>query len=91
MAFKICRAGMLMLSCLAVWCLVYYPEAHPRRKWGCIFGLLSQPFWAGYAYISDDWILLLITGLYTVAWIHGIRVQRKRGAEDGYTAEQAAE
>lgn len=79
--YNICQTGMLLFGVLAVWYLGYYSEADPRRRWGFIFGLSSQPFWAIKSVIQHDWILLVITVLFTISWYNGFKVQQRRETE----------
>lgn len=42
------------------------------RRWACIFGLLSQPFWFYACWESRQAGMLLMTGIYTIVWARGI-------------------
>ena len=44
-----------------------------RRKWACIFGLLAQPFWFCSAFEAGQWGILILTGIYTLGWLRGVR------------------
>lgn len=43
------------------------------RRWGCIFGLIGQPFWMWSAWSAQQWGILALTFFYTAAWVRGIR------------------
>lgn len=42
------------------------------RKYACLFGMAGQPFWMTAAWSAQQWGILLLTVLYTVAWGKGI-------------------
>ena len=44
-----------------------------KRKWACIFGLLSQPFWFYSMYVSDQWGVFLLSFVYTISWLIGFK------------------
>lgn len=44
------------------------------RKWGCVIGLLGQPFWAWSTFNHSQWGMLAVTVGYTVAFMRGIWV-----------------
>jgi hypothetical protein len=41
------------------------------RRWSCIFGLLSQPFWFYSAWKAQQWGIFGISFFYTWSWIRG--------------------
>lgn len=42
------------------------------KKYGYIFGLISQPFWFYSSYINHQYGMLILTVVYTYSWIVGI-------------------
>lgn len=42
------------------------------RRWGCIFGICSQPAWYIQMAIHGQWLMLPVYTLYTGAWLLGI-------------------
>lgn len=42
------------------------------RRWSCISGLLSQPFWFMSAWEAGQVGVLFITAIYTSAWSVGL-------------------
>jgi hypothetical protein len=45
-----------------------------RRKWACIFGLLSQPFWFYAAWKAQQWGMLGLNVLYAYSWFRGFMI-----------------
>jgi len=41
------------------------------RKYACILGLLSQPFWFYSMYQSQQWGVFVMCFLYTYSWMVG--------------------
>ena len=42
------------------------------RKWACIFGFVSQPFWIYETYVADDqWGMFLLSCAYVLVWVQG--------------------
>lgn len=42
-----------------------------RRKWACVFGLMSQPFWFWTSYESQQWGIFALCFLYALSWAKG--------------------
>lgn len=42
------------------------------RKYACIFGLASQPFWLYASYKSQQWGVFIISFWYAFAWLRGV-------------------
>lgn len=42
------------------------------RKFACLFGLSSQPFWFYSAFTHQQWGIFFVSFLYTLAWMKGI-------------------
>jgi hypothetical protein len=46
---------------------------HERlRKFACLFGMAGQPFWIYSAIHAEQWGILTLTALYTLAWAKGV-------------------
>jgi hypothetical protein len=43
------------------------------RRWASVAGLIGQPFWFFAALDAQQWGILALTGLYTLAWAKGFR------------------
>lgn len=42
------------------------------NRLACLFGIVGQPGWIYAALHAEQWGILLITGLYTLAWAKGL-------------------
>lgn len=42
------------------------------RRYACLFGLAGQPFWIYASWSAQQWGIVFITGLYTLAWARGL-------------------
>lgn len=43
------------------------------RKWACICGLCGQPFWFYATLMAEQWGILALVFVYTLAWAQGLR------------------
>lgn len=50
------------------------------RKWACIVGIVAQPFWLYASWTAQQWGIVLLTVVYTIAWLRGIHNFWIRGA-----------
>lgn len=49
-------------------------DLRPRwRRWACVFGICAQPFWLYASLVAEQWGIALLTVVYTVGWLRGIR------------------
>lgn len=70
--------GMILLTCMTSIALVN----DPRRgvsKWGCVFGLISEPFWFYTCAYHEQWGLFAAAFIYTVSWARGFYFQWIKG------------
>lgn len=44
------------------------------RRWACIFGLISQPFWFYATWQAEQWGMFALSALYALAWMKGLWV-----------------
>jgi hypothetical protein len=42
------------------------------RRYACLFGIAGQPFWIYSALHAEQWGVLALTALYTLAWAKGV-------------------
>ena len=42
------------------------------RRWGYIFGLISQPFWIYTTFKNNQYGMFILSLWYTYSWINGI-------------------
>lgn len=64
-----CQIWIILFSAPAIW-LVSRKE-HWKR-WGYIFGLLSQPAWYYTTIEHGQWGMVALVTFYTYAWLQGI-------------------
>ena len=65
------QLGIALFGVVAVW-LSQDADAK-RRKYGPVFGLISQPFWFYTAFTHDQWGIFGLSFLYTWSWLKGVR------------------
>lgn len=65
------QVALAVFSTLAIW--LSQDERADSRRWGAVFGLLSQPFWFYTAYQAEAWGVFFMSLIYSVAWLRGIR------------------
>lgn len=62
------------LAVLGVGCAwLVQAERFTVRRWACIAGLLSQPFWVYTFYIHSQWACIGLTILYAAAWFKALQ------------------
>lgn len=64
------QLGIAVFSLIAVSCTISRSGA--VRRWGPIFGLVSQPFWLYATWSAGQWGMLAVSAVYTVVWCRGI-------------------
>lgn len=42
-----------------------------RRRFACLFGLASQPFWFYATWKAQQWGIFALSFLYTYSWLRG--------------------
>jgi hypothetical protein len=47
-------------------------KAEPLRRYACLFGMAGQPFWFYAAITAEQWGIVVLNCLYTLAWGKGI-------------------
>lgn len=58
-----------LLGVTAIW--LSQDSRETVRKWACVFGLLSQPFWFYSSYVSEQWGIFILCFFYATAWLKG--------------------
>lgn len=67
----ISQIGIVFFGVLAAWLT---QQANDRRKkYACIFGLISQPFWFYSAIETNQWGIFLLSIIYTGVWLIGFK------------------
>jgi hypothetical protein len=51
------------------------------RRYACLFGMAGQPFWIYAAVKAEQWGILALTVLYTLAWAKGVWTHWLKPAE----------
>jgi len=41
------------------------------KKYGCIFGILAQPFWFHTTYVNEQWGIFALSFIYAAVWLIG--------------------
>lgn len=67
----ISQIGIVFFGVLAAWLTQQANES--RKKYACIFGLISQPFWFYSAIESDQWGIFFLSIIYTGVWLIGFK------------------
>lgn len=63
------QVGIMIFGCSAIWLV---GRTEHWRRWGYIFGLLSQPFWFYTAVVHHQWGVVALSCWYSYAWSQGI-------------------
>jgi hypothetical protein len=53
------------------------------QKWACVVGLIGEPFWLMSTWREAQWGMFLLTLLYTLAWLRGVKRFWLRTADRG--------
>lgn len=69
----IAQTAIFVLSMSAIW-LANDPRPAVRR-FGCVFGLLAQPFWYYETFTHGQWGIFASSFVYTWSWWRGFRHQ----------------
>lgn len=59
---------LLVCSTSAIWLV---GRLDHWKKWGYVFGLLSQPAWFYTAIMNKQWSIVALSVWYTIAWARG--------------------
>lgn len=64
------QAAIAILGAAAAW---LSQDARPRwARWACIVGLIGQPFWVAATWRAGQWGMLVVSLVFTAAWLRGI-------------------
>jgi len=70
-AEAIAQVGIIVFGVLAAWITQQRNES--LKKYACVFGLASQPFWFYSSWESGQWGIFVVSGIYTVVWAIGFK------------------
>ena len=66
----IAQWGAAICGCTAMACISTKGRLH---RWGYIIGLLGQPFWFITTLNHKQWGIFILSAIYTLSYINGIR------------------
>ena len=66
------QALLFVFSGMAV--LMSQDRRQAYRRYACIFGLISQPFWLGITFGAEQWGMFALSVFYTFAWARGFYI-----------------
>lgn len=66
----IAQIGIALFGVVAIW--LSQAASDSQRKYACLFGLASQPFWFWSAYAAEQWGIFALCVLYTGSWLRGL-------------------
>jgi hypothetical protein len=90
-ALSIDQAVIAVFGVAAVW--LSQDSREKFRRWAPVCGLISQSAWLYASYTAQQWGVLALTVLYTVAWANGMRTYwfKKPNSDSLMVAKSAAE
>ena len=62
----------VILGCWSMWLVNQKHKDHPNKKWACILGLISEPFWMYTLLYHGQYIAIIVKLFYTYSWCVGI-------------------
>lgn len=74
----IAQIGIALFGVVAIW--LSQEENPARRRFACLFGLAGQPFWFWSAISAEQWGVVVLSCLYTLAWLKGFKANWLSGA-----------
>lgn len=63
------QGGLIVLSLLPI--ALSQAKTEKIRRWDCIAGLFSQPFWFSYGWYTGAWSLCFLGVIYTGIFAYG--------------------
>ncbi len=67
----ISQIGIVLFGVIAAWLTQQANQS--RKKYACIFGLISQPFRFYSAIETNQWEIFILSLIYTGVWLIGFR------------------
>lgn len=68
----VAQIGAVVLGCWSMWLVNLKHKEHPNKRWACILGLISEPFWMYTLIYHQQYIAIIVKFFYTVSWSMGI-------------------
>ena len=73
------QIGIMTFGLVAIW--LSQDSRESVRRWACISGMCSQPFWFWSSWQAEQWGIFAISFAYTFCWWRGVRAHwLQRGA-----------
>ena len=66
------QIAIALFGALAAW--LSQARTDRLRRWACIFGMLGVPFWLYASWKAQQWVLLVASVLYALAWLKGLYI-----------------
>ena len=63
------QIGIAFTGVIAIWLTQQRNES--LKKYACLFGLASQPFWFYATYQAEQWGIFGLSFVYTINWLIG--------------------
>lgn len=63
---RVCQVGLTIFGIIGIFLM------NRKNRWGCVFGLIAQPFWFISTFINHQWGMFILSVVYTLIWINGI-------------------
>jgi hypothetical protein len=64
------QIGITIFGLGALYC---FGDTRPQvQKWGCLIGLMSEPFWIYSSWTAQQWGIVVLTGFYTAGYARGV-------------------
>lgn len=60
---------LAIFGVIAIW--LSQDSRESVRKYSCLFGMISQPFWFYTSYVNEQWGVFILAIFYTIAWMKG--------------------
>ncbi len=69
----IAQVAIALFGVAAIW--LTQDARADRRRFACIVGLIAQPFWFHATIAAQQWGMVAVCVLYTLAWARGFWTQ----------------
>lgn len=76
----ISQIGIALFGATAVW--LSQDSRESFRRWACIAGMCSQPFWFWSSYQAEQWGIFAISFVYAYGWFRGVRTYWLNGSRE---------
>jgi hypothetical protein len=64
--------SQIAIPCMSLPAMWLANDHRPEvRKWGCVLGMLSEPFWFYTTIVNHQWGIFFAAFFYTYAWVRG--------------------